>query len=399
MNMRNRNKTFIGRVLPFVCLWLLQSCAGTNLNAPVAETSALPAEIFFGDTTRFGPRPALVDDVALHQLTAEQQQAFWLWFDHPLRADKPPHKRLFDYLEEITANFRYDDRTLPATDTLRLRSGNCLSLAILTTALARLAGVDIAYQLMNDEPVFEVGDQVVKKGLHVRTVLSPPPPAEGEGEAVLLPARLVIDYFPTGRERFVANLDTAGYLSLYHGNMAAVALERRDLGVAYWEAREALNLAPQDAAALNLLAVVHKHAGDAATAEAIYRYAIAHANDRLSLLKNYQGLLQEAGRLTEAEAIGRQLESLDDPSPVHWYLLAREAADAGDLDAAIRYYGKALERAPYLHEAYLGQALAYYRSGQSDLAAVALHKALETAQTVSTRKLYQAKLMTLSGER
>lgn len=373
---------------------LLYGCQTSEV-APPSLNVAEPLMVLAADEARFGARPELLDDAQLHYLTNTQKQHFLEWFNHPLRAPDPPQYRLFYYLEELTEDFQYDDRTLPASDTLALRSGNCLSLAILTTALARLVNVDVAYQLMNDEPVFALGGDVVKKGLHVRTVLNLPGAADVD---VLRPSRLVIDYFPTGRERFVANIDAAGYRALYHGNMGAQALEQGSLGTAYWQAMAAIELVPTDSAALNLLAVVHRRSGDADTAEAIYRYAIPRADDQLSLLKNYQLLLRQQGRLTEAEAIDRQLDSMEDPSPFRWYQLARIAEDAGDLPAAIRYYGRALDRAPYLHEAYLGQALAYYRSGQSRSAAAALEQAMGAAQTISARKLYKAKLAALEQE-
>jgi len=147
-----------------------------------------------------------------------------------------------------------------------------------------------------------------------------------------------------------------------------------------------------------MLAVVNRRVGDVATAEAIYRYGIEHAHDKLSLLKNYHALLVSSGRATEAAEIQSRLDRMDDPSPFNWLQLARESQAAGDWDAAIRYYHRALALAPYLHEAHLGLAQSYYGSGQLQRAERSLEDAAGFASRVSIRNLYEAKLATLRHE-
>src|SRR5690606_9721405 len=142
-------------------------------------------------------------------------------------------------------------------------------------------------------------------------------------------------------------------------------------------------------------AVVNRRVGDIDKAEAIYKYGIARADNKLTLLKNYHVLLLGSGRAEEAAEIERQLNSLDDPSPFHWFQLARTSYEERNYADAIRYYSRAIDLAPYLHEAHLGLARAYYEAGRLRAAERALETALENVFRPSTRNLYEAKLMTL----
>lgn len=383
------------RLLLCVVFALLLAACATPPSAPT-EQPVLPS---FGDSSRFGARPNLPTPEELHRLTPAQEQEFLAYFNHPLRANVAPHLRLYRHLDALVEGFNYQGATLNAMDALASNSGNCLSLAILTTALAELAGIEIRYQLMDDQPVFEYQGSVVRKGVHVSSIVyNPEMPGAGNSVFDLSGYALRIDYFPMLKGRFVANLDRNGYLALYYNNIASDAIAANDYSTAYWYLLEALNFAPADGATLNMLAVVNRRVGDSATAENIYRYGIAHVNDKLSLLKNYHTLLLASGRDREAAEIARQLQVLDDPSPFHWLQLARASHDDGDWESAIEFYRRALTLAPYMHEVQLGLAQAYYGAGRLRSAEGALNAAVSTANKVSTRNLYEAKLAALQKE-
>jgi tetratricopeptide (TPR) repeat protein len=383
-------------VLCLALLGLLQACAAIgDLSPQDAVPAALTA---FGDSSRFGTRPDIRTPEELHRLTPAQEADFLAWFHDPARAHIGSHERLFRYLQMLTQGFQYQGETLTASEALATHSGNCLSLAILTTALAHMAGIEVAHQLMDDQPVFEFQGSVVKKGVHVSTLVydsdwkvNPNIPGDR-------PRGWRIDFFPSLKGRFIANLTATEYLALYYSNIAADAIGARDYRVAYWNSLEALRHAPDHGASLNMLAVVNRRVGDLATAEAIYLYGIERAHDKLSLLKNYHALLISSGRDAEATLIQNRLDGMDDPSPFHWLQLARESHSAGDWDAAIRYYRRALALAPYLHEAHLGLAQSYHASGQLRRAASSLEDAAGFAPRVSTRTLYEAKLAALRHE-
>jgi Tfp pilus assembly protein PilF len=375
-------------------LLLLQGCAHQELHAPA---TAAP---WLGNSALFGERPAVPTPDELHRLDPDQQAEFLAWFNHPSRARVPAYQRLYIYLENKVGWFQYLPETLPAAQVLGSNGGNCMSLAMLTTALADLAGVDISYQFMDDSPVYEYQGNVVIRGNHISAIVKNPEweAVKGTAAALLLSPGMRIDYFPELRGRFLANLDRNGYLALYYDNIASDAITRGDHDSAYWYLREALSLAPNHGASLNMLAVVHRRKGDTDAAERIYRHGIAHADDKLTLLKNYESLLSTSGRYAEAAEVQRQLDAINDTSPLHWLRLARESEARGELSDAINYYQRVLRLTPYMHEVHLALAQAYYASGELHRAESELGAAVETANRTSVRNLYEAKLMTLRKE-
>ncbi len=376
-----------------IALWL----AGCAATAP--QPSSPPVDpVVLAEPGRFGARPDIPDANDLHALLPEQREAFLRYLEARENAGVPLNRRVYNYLEQITRDFNYQGDTLRAADALSLGRGNCLSLAIVTTALAQLAGVEIGYQLVDDIPVFQVEGNLVTRGVHLRSILYEKAPTPQPGVLQLSRRGLVVDYFPTGGSRNLGNVQANGYLAMYYRNVAAEALGRDDYRTAYWYLLQSLELAPANAAALNMLAVLYGRAGDEARAEAVYRRALQVADDSLSLLKNYRALLLRAGRDAEAREIEERLKRLDDPSPMRWLGLARAAYDNGEYDLAIGYYRRAIELAPYLHEGHLGLAWAYYADGRLESARRALEHAVDNAFRKSTRSLYQAKLQALTEE-
>ncbi|MEX2130246.1 MAG: tetratricopeptide repeat protein [Pseudohongiellaceae bacterium] len=354
-------------------------------------------ELLSASDALFTFRPQIPKPHEIHALNEEQQANFLQYFHDPVRAGLPDYRRVVSYLRLLTSNFNYRTDTFNAADTITTNSGNCLSLAILTTVLAQLVGVETGYQLMDSEPVFEFHGTLVEKGVHVRTLLL-------NSKRLAQPANLresrgiAIDFFPTQRERFIRNMQAGEYVAMYYRNIAIEALGNNDLSKSYRYARESLQYHPRSSAALNTLAIVNRRAGHLETSEAIYRYAIQNADEKLTLLKNYRLLLVSAGRHAEAQLIDAQLQRMDDPSPFNWFHLARSAFEDGDFRRAIDYYNRALALAPYLHEAHAGLARSYFELGYSDRSKQELVAAIENAGRLSDRKYYKAKLASFLSE-
>ena len=344
----------------------------------------------------FGDRPPIVSTAEIHTLSESHREAFERYFDDPKHRNQPPHKRVYDYLELVSADFNYLGETYTANEALDHSGGNCLALAILTTALARIAEVDIEYQLVDSEPVFESGVNHIRRSLHVRSMLYDPTWIPQENILILSRPGIKIDYFPSDFDRFIGNIDESEYFAMYYRNVAADAIEERDLSSAYWLLMEAIELAPASPESLNMLAIVFDRAGDKEKSEAIYRHGIEHAERRVSLLRNYSIFLRRQGRVKEAERVSRMLSDLDDPNPFDWIYAGHAAYGEGQYDRAVRMFNKSVEIAPYLHEGYFGLAKAHFQLGNLERSQRELERALGYATRPSTRTLYEAKLGALS---
>lgn len=346
----------------------------------------------------FGEPPDIIPVADIFRLSDKQQADFKRYFDSPILQNTPAHERVFTYLRDITMYFGYQGNTFTAEQALLNASGNCLSLAILTTALAKLADVDTAYQLVDSTPVFESHKDIVYRGQHVRTKLFRTDIEHGESKFLLGRNGLLIDYFPTRGARFVANISEAEYIAMYYNNLASEAIAQGDLDTAFWLLLKTLELTPDAAGAINSMAVIHRRAGDMDKAEEIFEYGITHLDDKIGLLRNYRVLLEQQGRHDEVARINRRLAQIDDPNPFDWLHAGHGAYSDGDFREAVLFYRKAAKIAPYLHESYAGMAKAYYMTGDYDGAEQAFKTALEKSQRLSTRSMYEAKLFALSQD-
>ena len=375
---------------------IFQGCAQHGLQ-PDPKLMGLPS-LTLENTGSFSNRPDIPSPEQIHQLTPEQIERLLSYMNDSRYENTAKHLRFTSFLKQEMKAYTYESSTLTASQVMAFNAGNCMSLAVLTTALATAAGLDVGYQLMDDVPVYAFSGSVVTKGVHVRTKVYDAKWAPLEGTWVITRPGVTIDYFPTNRQRFIANIDRDDYLARYYRNISAQAIGDEQYDTAYWYAMESLKFAPDNSQAINMLALINKRVGDFVKAEELYLFGIEHAEEKLSLLNNYLVLLEAADRTEDAARIRTQLESMDDPSPFNWFQLASSAyADAKYIDA-IRYFNKALELAPYLHEAHLGVAQANYEIGRFRNVEASLKAALDNAYKGSTRALYQAKLDALGAE-
>ncbi len=383
------------RIVLFVLLLsLLESCAVNTLTKK--ELSAQPT-FDYTSHALFGKQPNITPPHSLHDLTTAQYQAFDQYFNAPINRKYSPYQRLYNYLKESTKKFSYLDETLTATEALERQQGNCMSLAMLTTALANRAGISVGYQLMDDSPVFEQGKNVILKGVHVRTKLFEPIPEPDKNITFFSRQGIIIDYFPNGTSRFVGNLRASEYISRYYLNKTTEAIESTDFNLAYWLVLEALKLDKVSVSAFNMLAIIYKKIGAFDKAEAIYQYGIASLPAPLTLMKNYQLLLVQQLRLDEAKIIETQLNQHDDPSPYRWRRLAFIALETGRYDDAVNYYKRAIKRAPNTHELHYQLARAYSHLGKSAESKTQLELAMDNTQNEEKRALYEMKLRAYSS--
>ena len=136
--------------------------------SPVQQALGV-STIYSGDN--FGQRPSIQTPEDIHRLTEKQQTEFLAYLNKPRFANTEKNEALFEYLQDKVEGYQYEGVTLSASDALSLNGGNCMTLAILTSALAQIAGIEIDYELMDDIPLYEINDRTILKGVHIRTIL------------------------------------------------------------------------------------------------------------------------------------------------------------------------------------------------------------------------------------
>mgnify|MGYP000279785063 FL=1 len=380
-------------VIVLVLFSLLGACSNkSELQAELPyQAQPLPVnEALFNDENI-----EVIDEQAVFALSKEQEQEFLSEFHDKLNKGIKPHHAIRDFLQNQLSNFTYYGETYIAEKAMRLNQGNCMSLAILTTAVAQLTGVEFAYREVNTLPVFEKKNNLILSSSHVQTLLYDPEFTPDKKSVYFSRPGVVIDYFPNKSNHTGRKLSTAPFLAMYYKNIASDALVENDFDKAFAYASKANQLDPGNSSVINFLAVLHKRKGDLQSAEAIYKVGLALDANNLALLSNYLVLLDGQDRDEEARKLSQQLESLDDPNPYSWLEQAYLAQDKKDFSSAARYYKKVLKIAPYVNQAYQGLYQIYSAQGKNILARKMLQQALEWTYEINERKLYKYKLYNL----
>ncbi len=379
-------------------IWLffvavLQACT----SQPIQETTTTtpPSIKPWLDATPFGEKPELPEEQDIFELSDTQIRDYRTFSSLPKNKNKAANKIVFNYLKTHLDHFSYRENTFIASEALEQNAGNCLSLAIVTKALANVQQVYVAYQLVETDPIYQQENDIIITTQHVRTKLLHSEKAT-PNQIFFGGSNLIVDYFPQRGSRVLRSLSEAEFYSLFYHNKAAESFIKKDLNKTYWLSRKALEVFPQSSHAINLMALIHSRMNLNKKAEALYQYGIKNSIENLSLLNNYYILLKRLGKLEAAQHIAKQLEEHHNSNPFKWISIAYSAYNAKEYAKATRFYRKALEIAPYLHEAHLGLARVKVKTGNIDAAEDALNQALEAAQKPSDKKRYSEKLRMLS---
>lgn len=282
--------------------------------------------------------------------------------------------------------------TRNAAQTFAARSGNCLSLVLMTAAFAKALELPVRYQsVLAGESVSRSGDIQYFIG-HVNLTL-------GEKLIDLGPGRSVndlmtIDFLSPAEVRGLSTtaIGEDVVVAMYMNNRAAEALAGGQVDDAYWWVRAAIVQAPQFVSAYNTLGIVYKRHGNLAEAELAYATALAREPRNTHVMANLVRLLEQKGRMAEAKVMAGQLAKLE-PNPAFSYFDRGMAAlREGNAEAAKDLFALEVNRAPYYHEFHFWLGIAYLQLGDHLRARRQFALAAENATTRREHDLYAAKL-------
>lgn len=344
---------------------------------------AVPVQTF----TTAAPVPQMQDLLAL---TAEQKQDFLSYFHHQRYADQTPEYRLYSYMQNVLAVFQFNGSTSSASEVMRSGSANCVSLALLTKALADVAGIEVRFRATYREPVIDVRGDLLLQATHVRSYLS----SAASADSINL-RQLYIDYFRGPLSYQGDFLSEARFRATVYNNLAAEALLRGELDQAYALVQSSLQQDNQFIPAVNLMAVVLRRQQQPMLAQQWYQYGLAVAPHHLTLLHNYQMLATQLGDQPLVQQLEQQLALADSDDPFELYIQAVQAEQAGREAQAISFYQRLQKKVPYLLQANQALVRHYLKQHQYQAARRLLEEALEYSYDPEKRSLLQHKLAVL----
>ena len=387
-------------VLPIRVI-LLASCAAFSPDAPPDTRH----QTRFFDDARFAP--------ASERISAEQ--VFALSDDMRRYVDKemvPRVKLRGRQLALVDALYtkgelklEYDSAmTRNASEAFAARSGNCLSLVIMTAAFAKALDLPLEYQkVFVDDAWARAGNMYLAIG-HVNLTLGKRKTEElayasRVGKKPIESEGLTIDFLPSEDMRSVRTraIGEDIVVAMYMNNRAVEALARGRIDDAYWFAREAIGQSPAFLVAYNTLgAVYHKH-GDLAQAEGVLRFVIEREPSNTQAMANLVRILADAGKTEESERLAAALAKVEPEPPFAFFNRGMTAMRAGDLHAAKASFAREVARSPDYHEFHFWLAVAHIGLGETAEARKHLAIAVRNSTTRSDHDLYAAKLDRLNA--
>ncbi len=377
--------------LLFICLLLitLQACTSTPNTAHISQIEQYFYDEHFVEVDGL-PQP---DDLfslpgdAVRELRTELQRAKLTKSNNMLA-----NEWLAEYINAEEGAFQYrDNMTRVASETFNERAGNCLSLVLLTSALAQELGVEVEFQEIEVPPVWDKQGGFYLVNGHINLRLLP----LSHGDTVhMLKRAIQVDFLP---ERAVRGFDKKRInkktvTAMFYNNVAAESLVMGDYDKAYGLLKLGLQAMPSYMPALNTLAVLYRYKGLNQEAETLYKLALEIDNYDMNALYNYAVMLGAQDRLEEWAAVHKRLELERIDNPYYYYDMAQQAYFDKEYQDALLWYKRAVAKADYRHEFYFGLSRAYWQTGDERRAQANMKKALNLSNDENNKLKYQSKL-------
>jgi len=372
------------RLALLLTAFLLTACAST--------ATPPPGGALFHDSV-FAPPSVAIDARDIFALTPEMRH----YLTHKVKGQSTalsPQQALFDALfTEGELRLDYDASvTRNAADTFRTRSGNCLSLVIMTAAMARELGLSVYYRQVDVPDAWMRSGSLMMATDHVNLSLEKPmTKIQGAWDSH---HAFTVDFLPpeqTRGQRYRI-IGESTVVAMFMNNRAAELLAQGEIDNAYWFAREAVRQDPGYLSAYNTLGVVYRKAGRHGEAEAVFRTALQYEPDNTVPMFNLMKVLENQGRDAEAARLAGRLQQLQPHPPYHFYHLGRAALDRGDASEAIEQFRREVARDPLNAEFRYWLAMAYAQAGKTADANEQLRKAVDNSATTVDRQRYASKL-------
>jgi Flp pilus assembly protein TadD len=277
--------------------------------------------------------------------------------------------------------------TRTARDTFHSREGNCLSFTMLFVALAREAGLDVRYQIVDVPPNWASETGVIVVRHHINAVVR-----GGVHDDYTVDFNLE-DIGGDYRKRVVSDAYT---LALFYNNLGAEALIRRDNDLAFRYLRESARAFPGISATWVNIGALYSKGGRAEHAEAAYLHALALNPGERSALNNLVHLYSITGNDELAAAYRERVRRYQLANPYYHYALAQRAYAEARFDDAVAALRSAvrLKRDEPLFYVLLGRA--YLATGRAAPASSSFERGRSYAATGAALAEYEAQIEALT---
>jgi tetratricopeptide (TPR) repeat protein len=352
----------VARIASLLFFAFLAGCHSVQTAAPQSvsvDVEALLDDGVFTDPDTF----AIETPESLFYLSKDAKN----FVDNSLKTRDSGEKELKNLIIDIFDRSKYDllyqaDANTNANDTFENRSANCLSLTIMTYAMAKHAGFNTRFQQI-DIPEFwtrKSGFALLNGHINLRIL-----PQHEASSIKLFRKDIVIDFDPQqGVDDFAAQeISQERIVAMFYNNKAAELILKGKMNHAYAYLKAALEHDPLYNGAILNLGLAYRQIGELALAEKAYLAAISINERYLTAWENLAALYDKTQRQSQASEIYARLQKQRVNNPYYHLMLAEEALENKKFKQSIRNYKDAIALDDSPHQFYFGIAKAYFQLG------------------------------------
>lgn len=352
---------------------LLSACAS---RAPVPELTYDDA--LLDGTAAFGYTVPAAEPIDVLALSPEMEE----FLTPEMREGKLTYSRFYRLMKGLSKgdyfnnNYRVDG-TFSAAETFAARKGNCLGYTNMLIALAREAGIDAEYQLVESNPVWNVQAGYLVRSNHINVLI------KGLSRPGMGDTEITVDFNLVGPDPAMSTariISDAHALSLFHANIAVDEMHAGNFERAFAETKTAALLAPHNNVVWNNLAVLYSRMGKPEVAEQVYRVALQLNPDDMTAWAGLVVVLHAQGRQDEAKQYEARVAKYQQNNPVFHYAMAQDAFSTSNYDAAMNSIDNAIaldRKDPRFHTL---RAATAKELGDEQLVALSLKRAAKYAK-------------------
>lgn len=283
-----------------------------------------------------------------------------------------------------------------ANDTFYNRSANCLSLSIMTYAMAKYAGFEATFYEVDIPEYWTRRDGFSVLNGHINLRIELP---DNISRTYIGPSSADVDFDPQMiRSHFPrVAVSKRVILSMFYNNKGADALIENAYTRAYSYFRAAAILSPELQQTWVNLGILYRMVDAYEEAEQSYRYALNLDDDNLTAWENLSILYKHKGEVEKAQEIMTMVASRRKSNPFYHFILGEQALEEGRLDDALTYYQRALKLDDSRHEVLFGLAKLYYEQGDITNAQRYMKRAAQLAPNSQDEARYVSKLSAIAS--
>lgn len=296
---------------------------------------------------------------------------------------------------DLSMNYASDANTT-ASVTFQEAKANCLSLSIMTYAMAKHAGFDSHFQIVNIPEYWTRRNGYSMLNGHININIKPRAIVSVQ---TLFSNGFVVDFDSEIRAKNFPSepVDESIVISMFYNNKGADALLQKKLNKAYAYFRASVLNNPSHSATWVNLGYLYRLANDYGKAEMAYKQAIALNQGQLTAWENLSILYKVQGKTKQAADIRHEIEQKRKDNPFYHQMLAEIDRDYGDFESSISHYLNAINLDRNQHQFYFGIATAYFEKGDLDNSARYLKVAKRKAGRSELAEVYENKLSALAS--